>query len=412
MEAVDHASDKRAKASQNSGTNRMANTSQSGERDMSEEVVQTDRMKSSGQPVEGANATGVASESTTAPDMNKPIVRRSVPEKKKAAPTKPKQPNSRSHEISSLIGNTRKLQLKKKHIVKSVAFISNKGGVGKTHISTNISFYLSRMGKNALLIDLDLGNCDVTNKLGFYCDYTINDLLQGKRKVDKLIYSTPHGFDLIAGESGNLKLANMMAPQKRRFIKAFKELGHDYDFILTDLSAGISTTTLDFALAQDYQVIVTTPQDIIAGYSCIKAIFQRFMELELQMAKRDPDYKPRTVFRPFVVLNQVPSFESGKALFDKMKNVVKTVLSEQKEFKIEINFLGVITADVTKIREAELQHFLYSAKFGASRTGQCFSFLAQNLTSYQDPNNIEFTTKVKRFVDIFMKSVEESKYAR
>jgi flagellar biosynthesis protein FlhG len=362
--------------------------------------------------VEGATASGVASDSTSAPDMNKPIVRRVTPEKKESAQPQTKQPNSRSHEISSLIGNTRKLQLKKKHIVKSVAFISNKGGVGKTHISTNISFYLSRMAKNALLIDLDLGNCDVTNKLGFYCDYTINDLLQGKRNVDKLIYSTPHGFDLIAGESGNLKLANMMAAQRRRFIKAFRELGHGYDFILTDLSAGISTTTLDFALAQDYQVIVTTPQDIVAGYSCIKAIFQRFMEQEMQMAKRDSGYKPRTVFRPFVVLNQVSSFQSGKALFEKMKNVVKTVLSDQKEFKIEINFLGVITADVTRIRESELQHFLYSNKFGASRTGQCFSFLAQNLTSYQDPNNIEFTTKVKRFVDIFMKSVEETKYAR
>lgn len=321
-------------------------------------------------------------------------------------------PPSRSHEMSSLIGRTTRLQLKQRHVVKSAAFISNKGGVGKTHISTNMAFYLSRIGKKALLIDADLSNSDVTNKLGYFCDHTIMDLLTGKCQANEMIYSTPIGFDLIAGEPGSFKLANMTAAQRQRFIRAFHDTGNDYDFVMYDLSAGLGATTLDLALAQDYQIIVTTPQDLVAGYACIKAAFYRFQQLEKKMAERDKTYKPRRTFRPFVVVNQVSDFDSGRGLFEKIQNAAKQNLNWDKDFTIEVNFLGVVTSDPDKIREAELGHFLYSKEYGASKAGQCMNFLVQNLVRYRDPNNIEFTTKLKRFIEIFMKSVGETKYAQ
>ncbi len=319
--------------------------------------------------------------------------------------------NSRSHELNTLIGSTIRLELKKKHEVRSLAFISNKGGVGKTHISTNMAFYLSRLDKEALLIDLDLGNSDVTNKLGFYCENTINDLLQGKRKSEQMIYTTPHGFHLVAGESGNLRLANLNTPQKQRFIRMLREISNDYDFVIYDLSAGIASTTLDFALAQDHQIIVTTPQDIVAGYSCIKAAFHRFMEVETKLAERDKSYKPQKTFRPFVIMNQVPTFSTGKDLFEKIQAVCKHNIAEENGFSLQVNLLGVVAADANHVREAELNHFLYSSKYGGSHTGQCFHFLAHNLTQYRDPDKMEFTSKLKRFANLFVKSIEEANYA-
>jgi MinD-like ATPase involved in chromosome partitioning or flagellar assembly len=320
--------------------------------------------------------------------------------------------NARSHELNTLIGGTIQLELKKPHMVKSMAFLSNKGGVGKTHIASNMAFYMHRLKKKALLIDLDLGTADVTNKLGFYCESTIYDMLTGKRRHDQIIYTTPYGFHLIGGESGNLRLANLVAPQKRRVLRLLREIGHDYDFVIYDLSAGISSTTLDFALAQDYQIIVTTPQDIVAGYSCIKAAYYRFQEVETKMAERDPSYKPRTNFRPFIILNQVPTFAIGKELFEKIVAVTKHNIVSEKGFTLDINLLGVIASDPSRVREAELHHFLYSGKHGATHTGQCFHFLAHNLIQYRDPNSMEFTTKLERFANLFMKTVEETKYAQ
>ncbi len=319
---------------------------------------------------------------------------------------------SRSHEMNSFIGRIIRLEPKKKHICKTAAFISNKGGVGKTHTSTNTAFYMSRIGKEVLVIDLDLGNSDVANKLGFYCEHTITDLLNGKRSLDHLIYQTPYGFHLIAGESGNLRLANLNTPQKRRFINALKEVGNDYDFVFYDLSAGIRATTMDFALAQDYQIVVTTPQDIVAGYACIKALYHRFIEVETKMAERDKSYKMRTTLRPFVVINQSPDFDTGRTLFEKVVNVSKQNIVTDKRFHLDLNLLGVVIGDQEKIRDAELNHYLYSGKFGASKTGQCYHFLAHNMTQYRDPNNIEFTTKLKRFANLFVKSIEETKFAQ
>lgn len=351
---------------------------------------------------------------TAAPNMTKPIVP-PVQHKKtdQVSASRPiGAPGSRSHEFQSLVGTTTRLKLKKTHVVQSVAYISNKGGVGKTHMSSNMAFNLARMGKKVLLIDLDLGNSDVTNKLGFYCENTIVDLLEGKRDLGQLTYNTPHGFDIIGGESGNIRLANLTATQKKRFIKALREMGSDYDYVLYDLSAGINSTVLDFALAQDYQIVVTTPQDIVAGYSCIKAVYQRFQELETKMAGRDPKYKMHTTLRPFVVLNQVPDFKSGKELYQRLLNVAQQCIPANKTFFLKFHFLGVVTSDQTKVRTAELDRYLYSSQHGASRTGQCYNFLVENLVKYEDPNKPNFTTKLKRFVDIFMRSVEETKYAK
>ena len=271
---------------------------------------------------------------------------------------------------------------------------------------------MARLGKKVLLIDLDLGNSDAINKLGFYCKNTIIDLLNGRREVDQLIYTTPFGFDLIAGESGNFKLANLSATQKNRFIKALKRVSGEYDYVIYDLSAGIASTTIDFALAQDYQIVVTTPQDIIAGYSCIKAAYFRFQEVEKAMARRDPNYVMCRTFRPFVVLNQVPDFTTGRALYEKIVHVSKENIRGDSEFALDINLLGAVTSDTEKIRDSELKHYMYSDRHGASRTGQCFHFLSHNLSQYRDPNKMEFSTKFRRFVDLFMKGVEEFKYAQ
>lgn len=318
----------------------------------------------------------------------------------------------RSEEMNSFIGKIHELQIRKKHVVKSAAFLSNKGGVGKTHIASNMSFYMTRLGKKVLLIDLDLGNSDVCNKLGFFCKNTIMDLMHGRQDVDQLIYNTPYGFDIVSGESGNYKLANLTAAQKNRFIKALRRVSGEYDFVIYDLAAGIGGTTIDFALAQDYQIVVTTPQDIIAGYSCIKAAFYRFREVEKALAARNKDYQMQKTFRPFVILNQVPDFATGRALYEKIAHVSRENIRSADEFSLEINLLGIITADQEKIRESELKHFMYSNAYGANKTGQCFHFLSHNLIQYRDPNNMEFTTKFQRFVDLFMKGVEEFKYAQ
>jgi len=67
----------------------------------------------------------------------------------------------------------------------------------------------------------------------------------------------------------------------------------------------------------------------------------------------------------------------------------------------------------TEVQSTAILGLLSSTtKWGLLQAGQCFNFLAHNMAQYRDPNNPTFTSKLRRFVSIFLKSVGETKYAQ
>lgn len=88
--------------------------------------------------------------------------------------------------------------------------VSNKGGVGKTHMSINMATCLAQAGSRVLLIDTDLGNADVQIKVGVYPKHNLLDFLEKKCSLDDTIIKSDFGFHLIGGASGEFKLANMV----------------------------------------------------------------------------------------------------------------------------------------------------------------------------------------------------------
>jgi Mrp family chromosome partitioning ATPase len=171
-----------------------------------------------------------------------------------------------------------------KSAARTISVISNKGGVGKTHFSINMAYCLAKKGAKVLLIDADLGNADVSNKLGIFPKCHLMDFLEKNKSLDELLFHTQYGFDLIASSYGEFKLANLYYAQKVKFINHFKKISQRYDFAIFDLGAGISRMVMDFALAADHTIILTTPQDFISGYACTKAGFSRFKEIEERIA--------------------------------------------------------------------------------------------------------------------------------
>ena len=144
----------------------------------------------------------------------------------------------------------------------TISVISNKGGVGKTHLSINMAYCLAKKGARVLLIDADLGNADVSNKLGLFPKSHLMDFLQHRKKMDELLFPTKYGFDLIASSYGEFHLANLYYAQKVKFIKHFRKISQRYEFAIFDLGAGISRMVMDFALAANHAIIMTTPQKI------------------------------------------------------------------------------------------------------------------------------------------------------
>ncbi len=82
------------------------------------------------------------------------------------------------------------------HIIKdrmrSIAFINQKGGVGKTTSTANVGACLATLGKKVLLIDLD-PQANMTMHLGVNVngkDSSIYQLICGKRNVTEILTKT------------------------------------------------------------------------------------------------------------------------------------------------------------------------------------------------------------------------------
>jgi len=285
-----------------------------------------------------------------------------------------------------------------------ISIISNKGGVGKTHIAMNIAKTLGSSGRKVLLIDADLGNADISNKLALFPEYTLYDFMLGDVELESMVEHTPLGFDLIAGSSGEFKLANINYVQRSKFIRGFRKVSAGYDYAIFDLSAGISSTVLDFALASDEVIIITTPQDIIAGYACIKASFQHFKSIEEKLLDKVEFYKPRKVYTPWVVMNQIASLNQGIFLFNRIcQTGDERINNLESLFCVKPEYLGGVLYDKEGIRAAEAQRKPITLVNSKSKASQCMAYLGKILTEPPELRtyNQELKSGLGRFAMIF-----------
>jgi len=290
----------------------------------------------------------------------------------------------------------------------TVSIISNKGGVGKTHLSINLAHALAKSGVKVLLIDADLGNADISNKLGIFPKHHLLDFLEKNQQMQDLVVRTRFDFDLICGTFGEFKLANLNYAQKTKFIKHFKKISQDYDFAIFDLGAGIARTVLDFALGADRTVIVTTPQDIISAYACAKASFFRFKEIEERLEGRLSDYTPQWTFSPMLVINQVSNLEQGFKLYHIIdKTADEKINANEGRFRIKPEYIGAIPYDRESLRGSEEKKTPLLVDFPYIKASQCIQHMSKRFCDPENPYDprLNFRYPFKRFVAILSQKI-------
>lgn len=154
-----------------------------------------------------------------------------------------------------------------------LAVASGKGGVGKTFFSVSLAQALTKMGKNVLLFDGDLGLANVDVQLGLMPKRDLNDVIRGRLSLDKVVQRYEEGgFDIIAGRSGQASLSALPSQRLAMLRDQLIDLSNSYDAVIIDLGAGVDRTVRMFSASSTRTLLVTTdePTSLTDAYAFIK----------------------------------------------------------------------------------------------------------------------------------------------
>lgn len=158
----------------------------------------------------------------------------------------------------------------------SVAVMSGKGGVGKSNLTLNLSYYLAQKGDPVLLMDCDLGLANLDILLGVTPQDNLEDVLLSDAPVTKALYPlSPKGighFDLLPAASGVPELADMNPDTQSLVISRLEPILANYKFVMLDLGAGLHGTVQAFSSMAMVRIIVLTPEptSLTDAYAVIK----------------------------------------------------------------------------------------------------------------------------------------------
>lgn len=169
--------------------------------------------------------------------------------------------------------------------VRTIAVTSGKGGVGKTNIAANLAMIFRRYKKRVLLIDLDLGLANVDILLGLRPEYTLQDVIEGRKQMKDIIMQGPDGIKFVPASSGIEELTSLSEKQKEALFKGFCDLDEELDIVIVDTGAGISSNVLSFVLASNEILLITTPEPtaITDAYAMIKALSRKKKDLNIKL---------------------------------------------------------------------------------------------------------------------------------
>ena len=200
--------------------------------------------------------------------------------------------------------------------IKVIAVTGGKGGIGKTCTSINLSVALSHLGRQVLLLDADLGLANVDVLLGLHPRYNLSHVLSAECALEDIICEGPEAIRVIPAASGRRRMADLSAAEHAGLISAFSELAVNFDVLVVDTAAGISSSVISFSQASQNVVVVVCdePASITDAYALMKVL--------------SSDYEVRA-FQ--ILTNMTANAAEGRLLFEKLSRATEKFLDIQLE---------------------------------------------------------------------------------
>ena len=150
-----------------------------------------------------------------------------------------------------------------------ITLANSKGGIGKTTISSMLSYYLSTKGYKTLLVDLDPqanATSIIENSFRKYKNLDYYTLYEGLESgnLNKSINKVTDNFSFIASSQNTTDFSELLKENnKYTFLSnLIEKIEGNYDFIFYDVPPTIFTDFINNSLvASDYFIILTETSD-------------------------------------------------------------------------------------------------------------------------------------------------------
>jgi len=266
-----------------------------------------------------------------------------------------------AEKLEALVASSTK---KRSRNTRFIAITSGKGGVGKSTISSNLAYLLSKSGLNVGIFDADIGLANLDVMFNVKIKKNILHVIKGEATVSDIIVPITKNLILIPGESGDEILKYSDKALFEKFMQE-AEILDKLDVMIIDTGAGIGDHIQMFLDAADDVIVVTVPDPaaITDAYATVKTIANFRSDIGM-------------------ILNQVKNEREATAIFEKIKQVAKSNITQS----LDLSFYGKITSD---------------AKVSSSvKKRELFSVTYPNSVPYKDLENIanKIITKLERNV--------------
>jgi flagellar biosynthesis protein FlhG len=238
-----------------------------------------------------------------------------------------------------------------------ISITSGKGGVGKTNITANLAYLLSRMKKKILILDADCGLANIDLILGLTPQYNLYHVLKGEKTLREVIINGPGGIKILPSSSGIQEMSSLSAEHKLGLQDALSALKARPDFMLIDTSAGINDNVLYFNMVAHEIIVVVTPEptSLTDAYALIKILYQRHSKKRFSL-----------------LVNMVKSQNEANEVFLRMAQATNHFLN------LAIEQLGYISYD-ENLPRAVKQQKLMSELYPDSSSVKCLREVAEKL---------------------------------
>lgn len=147
-------------------------------------------------------------------------------------------------------------------MVKIIAITNQKGGVGKTTTSVNLSAALAYLGKKVLLIDID-PQANATQGIGInrsQLELTVYDAIMENAPIEDIVlHSQVENLDVIPANIDlagvEIELSQVKSGREQRLKKALASVKNHYEYILIDCPPALGLLNTNALTAADSVLI-------------------------------------------------------------------------------------------------------------------------------------------------------------